>query len=101
MPSDEDDAKMLTHSWLAAYSSPGCSASTYRAPSGCYEQWCDPQQPWDGHDGNPCGFGGRDEIDRNWHPYDLDKMLELYTLHSQPYKPPQFYSGYNELVLAA
>jgi len=69
----------------------------YRAPGGCYTAWCDAGDPWrGGKDGHPCGFGS--DVLRGWKPNDIGKMLELYNRHSQPFKWPQFYSGYNELV---
>jgi len=77
----------------------GDDGSTYRANGGCYDNWCDPGNPWRG--GNPCGFGGANTIDHAWHSYHLSSMLELYNKHSQHYRSPQFYSGYNELVYDA
>ena len=77
----------------------GDDGSTYKAPGGCYQQWCDAHNPFRG--GHPCGFGGANQIDHAWHSYDLSAMLRLYNEHSQHYKRPQFYSGYNELVYDA
>lgn len=49
----------------------------------------------------PCGFGVAHQVRRAWKPEDLKTMMEMYITHSQPYKPPAFYSGYNELVYAS
>ena len=78
----------------------GDDGSTYRTSNGCYSQWCDRSHPWSGAwpGGHPCGFGGSGQINRNWRPADLDKMLELYADHSQHYGPPGWYHGYNELI---
>lgn len=44
----------------------GDDGSTWRAPGGCYDHWCDPNNPWqkggDANGGKPCGFGPRDKI---------------------------------------
>jgi len=77
----------------------GDDGSTFRAPGGCYNSWCDPDNPF--HGGSPCGFGGANAVDHAWHSYHLSSMLKLYNKHSQHYKSPQFYSGYNELVYDA
>jgi len=84
----------------------GDDGSTWRAPYGCYDSfWCDPANVWYGdYDSNghkPCGFGGRDQVSHAWQGKHLGKMLELYRHHSQPYRSPGFYSGYNELVYAS
>ena len=80
----------------------GDDGSTWNAPGGCWPRWCDPKDPWaGGQSGHRCGFGGRDEVRAAWHPKDLKTMLELFQDHSQPYKSPQFYSGYNELVYSS
>lgn len=80
----------------------GDDGSTWRAPGGCYDHWCDPNNPWqkggDANGGKPCGFGPRDKINHAWHSYDVASMLALYNDHAQPYRSPQFYSGYNELI---
>ena len=76
----------------------GDDGSSYRAPdAGCYHEFCSKDDVWrGGKDGHPCGFGS--DVQRSWHPEDLDTMLRLYNRHSQPFKWPSFYSGYNELV---
>jgi len=81
----------------------GDDGSTWRAPGGCYHDWCNPQHPCrnnDCHHNHPCGFGAKDRINQAWRPSDLGTMLQLYNQHSQHYRSPQFYSGYNELVYA-
>uniref|UniRef100_A0A6U7LP99 Uncharacterized protein n=1 Tax=Haptolina brevifila TaxID=156173 RepID=A0A6U7LP99_9EUKA len=83
-----------------AYGDDGTSAE---APGGCWPSNCNAKNPFD-YEGkqpwmqSPCGFGKPHQIRNSWRPTDIGKMLELYTQHAQPYKPPQFYSGYNELV---
>jgi len=85
----------------------GNDGSSWRAKKthalGCYDQWCSSNDPWRGAPAGgryPCGFG--DNIDHAWHSYDLAKMLSLYKKYGTAYKsPPQFYSGYNELVYGA
>ena len=63
----------------------GDDGSTYRAPGGCYNRWCDRRNPfpnnWNG--APPCGFGGNSQVQAAWRPADLDKMLALYNEHSQ------------------
>jgi len=78
----------------------GDDGSTYRTNDGCYGQWCNPRDPFRGSSawGKPCGFGGSGQINAAWHGQDIGKMLELWNKHSQPYRSPQWYSGYNELV---
>jgi len=80
----------------------GDDGSTWRASGGCYSRWCDRNHPFQTAAGRssqrPCGLGGKNEIDAAWRPRDLDKMLQLHMEHSQPYHPPRFYSGYNELI---
>jgi len=80
----------------------GDDGSTYRArENGCYAQWCQRKDPHAGSGTGgrkPCGFGSRGQINAAWRPSDLDVMLGLYNEHSQPYRTPSFYSGYNELV---
>ena len=41
------------------------------------------------------------QVSHAWQGKHLGKMLELYRHHSQPYRSPGFYSGYNELVYAS
>lgn len=79
------------------------SGATYKAPGGCWEPVCDASNPQQSSstDGSLCGFGGNDNVRNSWHPRDLDTMLRLYGEHSQPYKEPSFFSGYNELVYDA
>ena len=81
----------------------GDDATTFFA--GCRDNSrCNRHRPWDG--GNkwadwPCGFGPANSVNMAWNPEDLDVVLRFYTQHSQPYKDPQFYSGYNEVLYAA
>ena len=82
----------------------GDDGSTWRAKggNGCYSNWCDPSNVWrGGASRRPCGFGDSGQINHAWHSYDLQSMLQLYVKHGAPYKPPQFYSGYNELIYDA
>ena len=80
----------------------GDDGTTYRArENGCYDQWCQRKDPYAGSETGgrkPCGFGSQGQINAAWRPSDLDVMLGLYNEHSQPYRTPSFYSGYNELV---
>ena len=82
----------------------GDDGSTWHAPDGCWQPWCDPTKPFEGGqwwDHKPCGFGSQEQIRRAWRPQDLHHMLALYNEHSQLYHAPGFYSGYNELVYAS
>ena len=80
----------------------GDDGTTYRArENGCYDQWCQRKDPYAGSETGgrkPCGFGSQGQINAAWRPSDLNVMLGLYNEHSQPYRTPSFYSGYNELV---
>jgi len=79
----------------------GDDASTYLAQRGygCYTSYCDRNHPFaKGNWGKPCGFGPKESFRTSWHAQDLDKMLELYVHYSQPYRSPQWYSGYNEVI---
>lgn len=81
----------------------GDDGATYKAPGGCWQPFCDasnPRSPNSGG-GDACGFGGNDQVRNAWKPRDLKTVLELYGQHSQPYKSPSFFSGYNELVFDA
>ena len=80
----------------------GDDGSSYRKSTdyGCLDQWCTASDPFRGGEyGKPCGFGSH--VTHAWHPDEIGKMLELYGEHSRPFKSPQFYSGYNELVYAS
>jgi len=78
----------------------GDDGSTYKAPGGCYQSQCSRDHPWTNRwDGAPpCGFGNKGQVWAAWQPQDLDIMLSLYVEHSQRYRKPQFYSGYNEII---
>ena len=78
----------------------GDDGATYKAPGGCWQPYCDASDPHlsQSTDGSLCGFGGNDNVRNSWQPSDLETMLSLYGEHSQPYKDPSFFSGYNELV---
>ena len=78
----------------------GDDGATYQVPGGCWKPFCDPSHPErsQSKDGSLCGFGGNDKVRNAWRPEDLSTMLALYGVHSQPYRAPSWFSGYNELV---
>ena len=52
-----------------------------------------------------CGLHGDQQsvgyMEKAWAPQDLKQLLTLHLLYGGQYKTPQWYSGYNEVILSA
>ena len=77
------------------------------ANPGCVEEYCD-ENHWQYFSGMPCGFSapGRRWIAEDYHPpayrpSDMKLFLERYAEHGELWRPPGFYSGYNEVIVSS
>ena len=61
--------------------------------SGCPDRWCGAKSP-----GRSCGFAYHHPRSA-WRPSDLAAMLEHHKTFGDPWKPPGFHSGYNEIII--
>ena len=68
---------------------------------GCNSEYCQPQNAssWQFFGGQPCGFS-------DYHPpaysqSDMKIFLERYAQHGEAWKPPDFHSGYNEVIVSS
>ena len=89
----------------------GKDAATFFVDSsanpGCVEEYCD-ENHWQYFSGMPCGFSapGKRWIAEDYHPpayrpADMQLFLERYAEHGELWRPPGFYSGYNEVIVSS
>jgi hypothetical protein len=82
----------------------GKDAATYNLESptpGCNAEYCQPQNAstWQFFGGQPCGFS--DYHPPAYSPSDMKIFLERYAQHGEAWKPPDFHSGYNEVIVSS
>ena len=88
-----DRAPPLSRSW-----------QTYNLESptpGCNAEYCQPENAgaWAVFGGSPCGFS--DYHPPAYRPSDMKIFLERYAEHGEAWKPPDFHSGYNEVIISS
>merc|ERR1712194_536358 len=64
-------------------------------------EYCQPQNAsaWQFFGGQPCGFS--DYHPPAYSPSDMKIFLERYAQHGEAWKPPDFHSGYNEVIVSS
>jgi hypothetical protein len=83
------------------------SRQTYNLESatpGCNAEYCQPQNGSQSismqfFGGKPCGFS--DYHPPAYSPSDMKIFLERYAEHGDAWKPPDFHSGYNEVIVSS